>query len=119
MLQILIPRLPARDIEETKNFYVNKLSFSLKSHYNNYLILSKDNVEIHFYYDESLNPAASDRMIYLRVSEKIKALYEEFTKKGVQTVHSGKLETKPWGQTEFSIVDTNGTLLTFGQAETT
>jgi uncharacterized glyoxalase superfamily protein PhnB len=117
MLQILIPKLPARDIEETKSFYVDKLSFNLNGLNNDYLIVAKDNVEIHFYQNKNIKPTQSDKMIYLRVSEKINTLYEEFIQKGVQMAQLGKLEKKPWGQTEFSIIDNNGTLLTFGQAE--
>lgn len=32
------------------------------------------------------------------------------------TIHpNGSLETKPWGMKEFSLLDPNGTLLTFGE----
>jgi hypothetical protein len=30
---------------------------------------------------------------------------------------NGKLQTKPWGQKEFSILDPDNNLLTFGQSE--
>jgi uncharacterized glyoxalase superfamily protein PhnB len=117
MLQALIPKIPALNLEETKRFYVDKLSFNVNGQYDDYLVVSKDNIEIHFFLDENTNPDKSDKMIYLRVSDKINAIYEELIQKGILIAQLGKLEKKPWGQTEFSIVDNNGTLLTFGQVE--
>jgi len=43
-------------------------------------------------------------------------MYQMFQKKGIAIHPNGKLEVKHWKQKEFSVIDPNGTLLTFGQA---
>ena len=55
-------------------------------------------------------------MIYLRI-ENIENFYENLQTQNVEIHPNGKLETKPWKQKEFSILDPNGTLLTFGESQ--
>ncbi|NJL15360.1 MAG: VOC family protein [Microscillaceae bacterium] len=116
MLISVIPRLPACDLQETKDFYTRLLDFSILAEYENYLLLAKDQIELHFYTDASVNPATSDRMVYIRVSEGLATLYAAYCQKSVPLAQEGALSTKPWGQEEFAVLDPNGTLLTFGQA---
>ena len=54
-------------------------------------------------------------MIYLRVTTEIENYYNKLIEKGIVIHPNGNLEQKPWRQLEFSIIDPNGTLLTFGQ----
>jgi uncharacterized glyoxalase superfamily protein PhnB len=54
-------------------------------------------------------------MIYLRVNAEIEILYNKLIEKAISIHPNGQLEKKPWNQMEFSIIDPNGTLLTFGQ----
>jgi uncharacterized glyoxalase superfamily protein PhnB len=54
-------------------------------------------------------------MIYLRIDSDIETLHAEYLKIAPAIRFIVKLETKPWGQKEFSIADPNGTCLTFGQ----
>ncbi|MCC6410661.1 MAG: VOC family protein [Saprospiraceae bacterium] len=115
MLHTIIPKLPAKNLEATRDFYVNILGFTLLSQYPEYLILSRDAVEVHFYLNELVIPQESDYMVYLRVNN-IDDLYRELTDKGARKADYGVLENKPWGQREFSVTDVNGTCLTFGQA---
>ena len=72
--------------------------------------------ELHFFAYPELVPGKSDFMIYLRVDNGIEEMYQIFQKEGVLIHPNGKLEVKPWGQKEFSILDPNGTLITFGVA---
>jgi hypothetical protein len=55
-------------------------------------------------------------MIYLRIDAAIETFYQQLQDLKVVIHPNGKLELKPWNQKEFSILDPNGTLLTFGQA---
>lgn len=55
-------------------------------------------------------------MIYLRIDTDIEKYYQKLQKLEVEIHPNGTLETKPWNQKEFSIIDPNGTLLTFGQS---
>ena len=103
-----------RNKTETKNFYINLLNFEEINDYGDYLLLKKDEVEIHFFEFKELNPPENYGMIYLRVS-KIEELYKTFIENGVSIHLNGKLETKPWQQKEFSILDPDSNLLTFGE----
>lgn len=115
MLTNVIPKLPFIDKQKTINFYT-KLGFSLLSDYEDYLLLSCDNVEIHFFSYPTLLPEKSDFMIYLRIDSDIEKYYQKLQDLEVKIHPNGNLETKPWHQKEFAIIDPNGTLLTFGQA---
>ncbi len=116
MLKSIIPRLPARDLEATKRFYTEQLDFEVTGEYENYLLLSKDQGEVHFYFAPDTVPERSDCMMYLRVETGIEALYESYRQRAIPFAQLSHLEQKPWGQLEFAILDVNGTLLTFGQA---
>ena len=49
----------------------------------------------------------------------VAALYAEFQQKEGQVIHpNGKLETKPWGLTEFAILDPAGVCITFFERNT-
>jgi uncharacterized glyoxalase superfamily protein PhnB len=116
MISRVVPKLPFIDKQETIQFYVDRLGFTLRSDYGDYVIIDLQEAELHFFSFPALVPGKSDFMIYLRVSEDIKTIYERFQKKGVAIHPNGKLEDKGWGQREFAIIDPNGTLLTFGQS---
>ena len=49
MLTEINPKLPMRDKAVTKNYYLNNLNFNEVGDYDNYLIVSKDKIEIHFF----------------------------------------------------------------------
>ena len=114
MLQAIIPKIPFIKKEKTLAFYLKQLDFNLISDYGDYMILEKDNLEIHFFSYQSLEKEKSDFMLYIRVSD-IKRFYENLIQNNVKIHPKGALETKAWNQKEFSIIDPNGTLLTFGE----
>jgi len=112
-LQSIIPKLPSRNLQVTKSFYEEKLNFyKVGGDYKDYLMLMRDNIEIHFFLDHELDPLKNDGMCYIRISN-IEMLHDELTRKNVRIV--GQLEAKPWKQKEFAIVDTDHNLLTFGE----
>ena len=117
MLTRVNPKLPMRDKKITEDFYVNLLGFQPmgSGNFPEYLMVEKDQIEIHFFLFKDLNPAENYGQIYIRTDD-IKNLYLEFQKKGVQIHPNGPLQLKPWGQMEFSILDPDTNLLTFGQA---
>ena len=43
----------------------------------------------------------------------IEALYAEYQQRGGRVHPNGKLQTKPWGTTEFAAIDPNGVCVTF------
>lgn len=114
MLNKVCPKLPMRNKSVTKAFYVNQLGFKVlgSTDYPDYLMLVKDEVEIHFFLFRDLNPQENYGQLYLRVSE-IEAEFELAKTKGI--IYKS-LESKPWQQKEFSILDPDNNLLTLGES---
>jgi hypothetical protein len=115
VLKDIIPKLPMRDKILTKEFYLNQLSFELISDYGDYILLKKDEIEIHFFEFNSLDPLENYGQVYIRVID-IDKLYKSLLDKSIAIHPNGHLEVKPWRQKEFSLLDPDNNLLTFGQA---
>ena len=111
------PKLPMSNKIATRTFYVQKLGFiDIGSEdYDGYLILKRDTVEIHFFEFKDLFPDENYGQVYIR-TEEISIIYQSFIENEVAIHVGGKLSVKPWGQIEFSILDPDNNLLTFGQA---
>lgn len=103
-----------RKIEVTALYYTAKAGFVIKGNYGNYLLVSKDNAELHFFLYPDLDPATNYGQVYIRVNG-IDEYYRELTERNVTIHPNGSLENKPWGQREFSLLDPDGNLLTFGE----
>lgn len=115
MLNEINPKLPMRNMVITKDFYIKNLGFSQLANYQNYLILTKDKIEIHFFEFKNLNPFENYGQVYIRTND-IDTLYQEFINNEVPIHPHAHLEIKTWGQKEFSILDPDNNLLTFGQS---
>ena len=100
----------------TKNFYVNKLGFRNvgNSDYDGYLMVEKDNIELHFFEFKEIEPSENYGQIYIR-TDAIENLYQSLLDNKTDIHLNGALETKPWGQREFVLLDPDNNLLTFGQ----
>ena len=114
MLRQIHPKLPMRNKTVTIDFYVNGLGFTEIADYGDYLMLSKDQIEIHFFEFRDLNPRENYGQVYIRTND-IKDLYQKLIQQGVAIHPNGALGTRPWGQQEFSLLDPDHNLLTFGQ----
>lgn len=116
MLTQINPKLPMRDKSTTRNYYVNKLGFSeTGGDYEGYLMVRKDNIEIHFFEYRELNPADNYGQVYIRTND-IEGLYKSMLENNVMIHPNAPLQTKPWGQKEFALLDPDNNLLTFGQS---
>lgn len=115
MLTNINPKLPMRDKNATKNFYLNQLGFIELGDYGNYLLIKKDNIEIHFFEFKDLAPKENYGQVYIRTND-IDNLYQSLLDNKIDIHPNGKLQTKPWGQKEFSMLDPDSNLLTFGQS---
>ncbi|MGN6438672.1 MAG: bleomycin resistance protein [Agriterribacter sp.] len=117
MLTNICPKLPMRSQAATKEFYINKLGFQQlgKADYEEYLMISRDNIEIHFFEFKELEPAENYGQVYIRVSN-ISQLYQSMLDNKLAIHPAGHLQTKPWGQKEFSMLDPDNNLLTFGES---
>ncbi|MDX5339015.1 MAG: VOC family protein [Cyclobacteriaceae bacterium] len=116
MLQDIHPKLPMRDKKITENYYVGILGFTPlgSGNYPEYLMVKKDQIELHFFLFQELDPKENYGQVYIR-TEDIKTLYQDFLQQGIPIHPNGHLQIKPWGQMEFSILDPDNNLLTFGQ----
>ncbi len=114
MLTHIHPKLPMRDNPTTKVFYVEKLGFQVRSDYGNYLLLTKDHIEIHFFEFRDLVPGENYGQVYIRTDD-IASLYQTLIASKVPIHPNGALQQKPWGQWEFALLDPDNNLLTFGQ----
>jgi hypothetical protein len=116
MITEIHPKLPMRNKRVTKEFYLNKLGFNVlgSTDFEGYLMIEKDRIQIHFFEFKTLNPKENYGQVYIR-TDNIEALYQALLDKKTPIHPNGPLETKPWGQKEFSILDPDSNLLTFGQ----
>lgn len=117
MLTEINPKLPMRDKAATKNFYINKLDFQEigNADFDGYLMVQKDNIQIHFFEFKKLNPKENFGQVYIRTDD-IDKLYQTLLDKKTSIHPNGHLQIKPWGQKEFSLLDPDNNLLTFGQS---
>jgi len=116
MLTEINPKLPMRDKAVTRDFYITKLGFEEfgSADFEGYLMVKKDNVQIHFFEFRELNPMENYGQVYIRTDD-IDGLYKSLIERKVSIHPNGHLQVKPWGQKEFSVLDPDNNLLTFGQ----
>ncbi len=114
MLTAINPKLPMRDKARTKDFYLNSLGFKELGDYGDYLMIGKDKIEIHFFEFKALDPKENYGQVYIR-TENIDQLYQSLLDNKTSIHPHGHLQTKPWGQKEFALLDPDNNLLTFGQ----
>jgi len=105
-----------RNKEITRDYYINQLGFKELGSvdYDGYLMLKKENIELHFFEFKDLNPKENYGQVYIRTNI-IENFYKELLDKNVAIHPNGKLQVKPWGQKEFALLDPDSNLLTFGQ----
>ena len=117
MLTDINPKLPMRDKAATKDYYLNKLSFQEfgSADFDGYLMVEKDNIQIHFFEFKELDPKENYGQVYIR-TDNIDNLYQSLLDKKVSIHRAGHLQAKPWGQKEFALLDPDNNLLTFGQS---
>lgn len=116
MLTDINPKLPMRNKQTTREFYSNRLGFKEFgiADFEGYLMMEKDQVQIHFFEFRELDPKENYGQVYIR-TDNIDEFYKSLLEKQTEIHPNGKLEIKPWGQKEFSILDPDSNLLTFGQ----
>lgn len=115
MLSDIHPKLPMRDKAITKEYYYQMGFQSVGTgDYEGYLMLQKDAIQLHFFEFKELDPAENYGQVYIRTDD-IDVLYQDMLDKGLSIHPAGPLQTKPWGQREFSMLDPDNNLLTFGQ----
>ena len=117
MLAEIHPKLPMRNKTLTREYYIKNLGFNELGleDYEGYLMVKKDHIEIHFFEFKELDPKENYGQVYIRTND-IKGFYQDLKSKNVRIHPNGALEAKPWRQVEFSLLDPDNNLLTFGEA---
>ena len=117
MLTSVCPIFPSQNFTATAEFY-KKLGFDLMAQYDaeGYLILQREQVELHFFKIDKVDPYKSDHGAFVRVTDanKLSHHYQtlDLPSDGIPRVTVA--EDKPWGVCEFAIVDPDGNLLRVG-----
>lgn len=117
MLTDIHPKLPMRDKAATKDFYLHQLGFQEfgSADHDGYLMVQKDNIQIHFFEFEDLDPKENYGQVYIR-TDNIEEFYQSLLEQKISIHPNGPMQIKPWGQKEFSLLDHDNNLLTFGQS---
>ncbi|MEJ5089189.1 VOC family protein [Sphingobacterium faecium] len=115
MLLEINPKLPMRDKQVTADYYINTLGFqAFGNEFEDYLMVYKDQIQIHFFKFTDLDPKENYGQVYIRTDD-IDAIYQTLLDHHIPIHPNGHLAVKPWGQKEFSLLDPDNNLLTFGQ----
>ena len=98
MLTAINPKLPMRDKAITRDYYINKLGFQEygQADYEDYLMLQKDQIQIHFFHFKELDPKENYGQVYIRTND-IDNLYRWLVDNKVSIHPNGPLQIKPWG----------------------
>ncbi len=117
MLTDINPKLPMRNKTITRDFYLNKLDFKEfgSADFDGYLMVQKDNIQIHFFEFKELNVEENYGQVYIRTNA-IDQFHQSLLDKKTSIHPNGQLQITPWGQKEFSVLDPDHNLLTFGQS---
>lgn len=109
------PKLPMREKETSLAYYVGNLGFEQRGgDFPDYLMMGRDGVELHLFSFPELNPATNYGQVYIRLND-IHRFYQELIEKGVPIHPNGALSLKAWGMWEFSLLDPDCNLITFGE----
>ncbi|KMK65628.1 VOC family protein [Puniceibacterium sp. IMCC21224] len=118
MLEQICPILPSRDFDVTEAFYA-RLGFATRyKQTGQYLLMTHDPVEVHFFAHPAHEAATCDHGAYLRPAD-VDAFSAEVETLGLP--RDGTFpkfmpaEDKPWGMREAALWDPDGNLLRVGQ----
>lgn len=114
--EAVIPVLPSRDLVAAEAFY-GRLGFNVRGRFENYLILTRDWIELHFFRHPDLNPATNETSCYIRNS-KAEAMHAAFAHIGLP--RTGIPRLRPVAETqyrmiEFALIDPDGNLIRIGR----
>jgi hypothetical protein len=124
-----IPNLPARDLDATAAMYA-RIGFERANRHDGYLIVEREDAELHFFASPELDPGTTAGMAYLRVVD-VDAFHAEVVAVGFEVLGPDELherwanggplerisavEDKPWGLRQFALFDVDNNLLQIGQ----
>src|SRR5688500_19245453 len=101
MLTNIHPKLPMRNKAATREFYLNKLDFQELGNvdYEGYLMVQKDNIQIHFFEFKELDPKENYGQVYIRTDD-IDDRYKMALEKTINMPEAAYLQIKTLEETE-------------------
>jgi hypothetical protein len=113
-----IPILPSGNFDETAPFYA-RLGFVERGRWpEEYLIIKRpgDDLELHFWYNASVDPKKNDVGCYVRwdTAEEARALYDEWAGADVKPGRLTPPTETDYGLLEFALIDLHGNLVRVG-----
>ncbi len=112
VFQHVAPVLPAQNIADTVEFYIQKMGFEARYQDEGYAIVVRSGVQLNFWQCDD-RYIAKNTACYVYV-QGIETLYAAYQAQGI--IHpNGALEVKPWGVKEFTVLDHNGCAIRFGE----
>jgi uncharacterized glyoxalase superfamily protein PhnB len=113
-----IPVIPAADVSHSIGWWTAICGFEETFRDDtppNYAGLKRGDASIHLAVvsDKAVARQVGDQTMLRFAVSGIEAFYVEYQRRGGQVHPNGKLQTKPWGTTEFSAIDPNGVCVTF------
>ena len=106
------PLLASANIADSLAWYRDKLGFAVRLELEEYGIVERDHVELHFWLCKGRH-IAENTSAYIRV-EGIDDMHQ-----ALQTASEGgevtPVSDRPWGMREFYVIDPDGNLLRFGE----
>ncbi|WP_338698573.1 VOC family protein [Streptomyces sp. Q6] len=119
----LAPIMPSRDLASTISFYAG-LGFTVDGHYpgDGYLILVRDEAELHFFQAPGTDPLSTAHAVYLHLdggAHVVDAVHAEWLGTGLSedpyaTPRLVEPDDTVYGMREFALVDPDGNLLRVG-----
>ena len=114
---LAIPTLPARDLDASVSFYA-RLGFQQVRRWPDYLIVRREDMELHFFAFPEVDPATTIAGCYLRVAG-ADTLHAQLVAAGLPRGTTGSprlhdVAATHYGMREFAVVDPDGNLLRIG-----
>ncbi|MEL7133831.1 MAG: VOC family protein [Pseudomonadota bacterium] len=109
--------MPSRDFDVTQAFYA-RLGFDTWYKDDNYLLINRDQVELHFFSKPENVPQTCDHGVYIR-PRNVDAFSSAIEKLDLPRADAfpkfQPVEDKPWGMREAALWDPDGNLLRIGE----
>lgn len=104
-----VPVLASLDLEESRQFYSERLGFACRMQVPDYLIMARDGCELHFWLCSEKH-IAENTSCYVRGDTQ--ALHADFVQRGL--LLDPPID-RAWGMKELCVLDPHGNLLKFGE----
>ena len=115
-----IPQFPSPNFNETAEFY-GSLGFEERNRWpNEYLILARpaDGLELHFWFNPSVQPLENDFSCYIRwdSADEARALHDEWAEANLDADNLRPPVQTDYGLLEFALIDPHANLIRVGGA---